>query len=69
MILMVVYVGLVVVAELIAFVIAQIVDPIVPATWSMLVFMGLFFGVLWLAWPLAVYITEKWLIPAEEAAR
>lgn len=64
---MFVYVALVAVGEVIAFFIARAFDPLIPAAWSMIFFMTLFFGVIWAAWPIAVRITEKWLMKSEEA--
>ena len=73
MIVMIVYVLLVVAGEVAAFFIAQAFDSLVPAAWSMIFYMALFFGVIWGAWPLAVYVTEKWLVrgaaPHGEARR
>jgi hypothetical protein len=63
MILIVVYVGMVVIGEFIAFGLGRVVDAAVPS-WSMMIYMGMFFGVLWAAWPLAVFVTEKWVIPS-----
>jgi|RhiMethySRZTD1v2_1073278.scaffolds.fasta_scaffold99325_3 hypothetical protein len=68
MILIVVYLVLVVLGEVIAFFVGQIFDSFVPSTWSMLFAMGLFFGVLWAAWPLAVVVTEKWVAPRPAAS-
>jgi hypothetical protein len=39
----------------------------VPSAWSMVFYMALFFGVIWAAWPIAVLITEKWLVKPEPA--
>jgi hypothetical protein len=73
MIVMIVYVLLVVAGEVAAFFIAQAFDSLVPAAWSMIFYMALFFGVIWGAWPVAVYVTEKWLVrgaaPHGEARR
>ena len=33
----------------------------------MVFYMALFFGVIWAAWPIAVLITEKWLVKPEPA--
>ena len=69
----VVYVLLVAIGEVAAFFVAQGFDALVPAAWSMIFYMGLFFGVIWGAWPLAVRVTEKWLVrsdaPGREAKR
>jgi hypothetical protein len=73
MIVMIVYVLLVVAGEVLAFFIANALDSFVPAAWSMIFYMALFFGVIWGAWPLAVYVTEKWFVrsavPGGEAKR
>jgi hypothetical protein len=63
MILIVVYVALVVICEFLAFLLGAALDQFLPSTWSMLVYMGMFFGVLWAAWPVAVFGTERWLVP------
>ena len=42
-------------------------DNFIPDGWSMIVAMALFFGVIWAMWPLAVFVTEKWLVGAEPA--
>ena len=69
----VVYVLLVAIGEVAAFFVAHGFDSLVPAAWSMVFYMGLFFGVIWGAWPLAVLVTEKWLVkpqvPGGEAKR
>ena len=61
----IVYVLLVAIGEVIAFFLAQAFDTMVPAAWSMIFYMALFFGVIWGAWPIAVAITEKWLVRSE----
>jgi hypothetical protein len=67
MILMFVYVGLVAVGEVLAFIICQLFDQVIPSAWSMVVYMIVFFGVLWAAWPLSVSVTEKWIVPQQAA--
>lgn len=69
MIVMIVYVLLVAVGEVLAFFIAQAFDTLVPSAWSMIFYMALFFGVIWAAWPLAVFFTEKWLIKSDAPDR
>ncbi len=59
--LIVVYVVLAIIGEFIAFGLGRIVDSVLP-DYSMAIFMALFFGVLWLAWPLAVWVTEKYFV-------
>jgi hypothetical protein len=65
MIAMIVYVVLVAIGEVTAFGLGALADRIVPEGWSMIVYMAMFFGVLWGAWPIAVYITETWLMRSE----
>jgi hypothetical protein len=57
-----VYLALVVAGEVVVFFVAQAFDAMVPAAWSMVFYMALFFGVIWGAWPIAVSTTEKWLM-------
>jgi hypothetical protein len=59
---MIVYVLLVMVGETAAFGVGTVLDKYVP-NFSMILFMGLFFGVLALSWPIAVMMTEKWFMP------
>ena len=65
---MLVYVALVAVGQVVAFFVARAFDGFVPAAWSMVFYMSLFFGVIWVTWPIAVRITEKYLIKAEVPA-
>lgn len=58
----IVYVLLVLAGEFVVFFIAQAFDSLVPAAWSMVFYMTLFFGVIWGMWPVAVRITEKYLV-------
>ena len=69
MVVMLIYVLLVFVGELVAFLIAQAFDSLVSPAWSMIFFMVLFFGVIAAMWPVAVWITEKWFVKPDEAAR
>lgn len=55
-----VYVILSIIGSFIAFFLGRIVDGFVP-DYSMIIFMALFFGNLWVMWPIAVKITEKYL--------
>jgi hypothetical protein len=66
MLAIIVYVAVVVVGEAVAFGLGVLVDRIVPDAWSMIIYMIMFFGVIWGAWPLAVYITERWLMRTSE---
>lgn len=67
MIVMIVYVLLVVAGQFIAFFVGQAFDALVPASWSMVFYMGLFFGVIWAMWPVAVWVTEKWFVKPQTA--
>lgn len=67
MIVMIIYVLLVAAGEVLAFFVAQAFDGFVPSAWSMIFYMTLFFGVIWVMWPVAVFVTEKWFIKAEPA--
>jgi hypothetical protein len=60
--LMAVYVLIVLVIEAIAVRIGLYLDTWAP-TFTVPMALGLFFAVLALGWPLAVYITERWLTP------
>lgn len=62
MIVMIVYVLLVVAGQVLAFLLGTVVDRMVPSGWSMIAYMGLFFSVLGIAWPIAVFITERWFV-------
>jgi hypothetical protein len=63
--LIVVYCILVAIGEVIAFFLGLIVEQVIPS-FSMLIYMLMFFGVLWGGWPISVYITERWLMPDDE---
>ena len=65
----IVYTAIVAIGEVLAFFIAQAFDAMVPAAWSMIFYMSLFFGVIWGAWPVAVFVTEKWLVKEEAPGR
>jgi hypothetical protein len=67
MIVMIVYVVLVAIGEVAAFFVCQVLDTFIPAAWSMLVYMGMFFGVIWAVWPVSVFVTEKWFVRQEPA--
>jgi hypothetical protein len=60
--LLVVYVLIVVAVELLAVQIGLYLDQAFPA-FSLPLALGLFFAVLGLGWPIAVYITDRWLTP------
>ena len=67
MIVMIIYVLLVAVGEVIAFLLGTALDGFVPSAWSMIFYMVLFFGVIWAMWPVAVWITEKWFVHPQGA--
>ncbi|MEW6449508.1 hypothetical protein [Leptospira sp. severe_002] len=56
-----VYVILAIIGAFISFFLGQIVDRVLP-DYSMIIFMAMFFGNLWLMWPIAVRITEKYIL-------
>jgi hypothetical protein len=60
--LLIVYVLLVVVGESIAVKIGFYLDTAMPSL-SLPIVLGMFFAILILMWPLAVYLTERWLVP------
>jgi hypothetical protein len=56
-----VYVVLAIIGAFVSFFLGRVVDAFLP-DYSMIVFMALFFGNLWVMWPAAVWVTEKYLI-------
>ena len=60
-----VYCILVAIGEVITFFLGLIVEQVIPS-FSMLIYMLMFFGVLWGGWPISVYITERWLMAYDE---
>jgi hypothetical protein len=66
MLAIIVYVAIVAIGEIVVFGIGVIVDELVSDSWSMIIYMAMFFGVIWGAWPPAVYITERWLMRSAE---
>ena len=62
-----VYCVLVAVGEVITFGLGLMVERYIP-TFSMLIYMAMFFGVLWGGWPIAVHITERWLMSDDDVA-
>ena len=64
---LIVYVLLVTVFEIGVFFLGVAIDQVVPSGWNLLIAMAMFFGVIALMWPVAVFITERWLMPAEAA--
>lgn len=67
MTLLIVYVLLVAIAEAVVFALGIAMDTVVPPGWNIVVAMAMFFGVIWLMWPISVFVTERWLIPAKPA--
>lgn len=65
--LMLVYVLLVIVGEIAAVELGLYLDSVVP-TFSLPIALALFFSVLVVMWPLAVFITERWLMPKDAGA-
>jgi hypothetical protein len=57
---LVIYVLLVAVFEMMVFLVGIAADAIIPSGWNLMLAMGMFLGVLWVMWPVAVYITERW---------
>jgi hypothetical protein len=66
--LIVIYIVLVVVGEVAAFAVGRLFEETLPGL-SMLFYMGLFFGVLWLAWPLAVVLVDRWMPERDVSTR
>ena len=60
-----VYCVLVAIGEVLAFGLGLIVERTIPQ-FSMLLYMAMFFGVLWGFWPIAVYVTERFLPSADD---
>ena len=58
--LLIVYVAFVVAADLVAIQIGLVFDRVMPSL-SLPIALGMFFAVFGLMWPLAVYVTERWL--------
>ena len=63
--LLIVYILLVVAGEFVAVQIGFYLDDAFPS-WSLPIALALFFAVLGLMWPLAVYVTERWWNPDEK---
>jgi hypothetical protein len=61
---LIVYVVLVAICEVAVFFAGVALDTVVPTGWNVIVAMTMFFAVLWLVWPVAVFITERWLTSA-----
>jgi hypothetical protein len=57
--LLVIYCVVVLVGEVLAYGLGRLIEDIYPS-WSMLIYMAMFFGVLWAGWPFSVQLTERW---------
>jgi hypothetical protein len=62
---LVVYTVLVAIFETIICFVGIAIDAIVPSGWNLIIAMVMFFAVLAVMWPVSVFITERWLMPAE----
>jgi hypothetical protein len=60
-----IYCVVVVIGELLAFPVGLLIERTFPSL-SMILYMVMFFGVLWGGWILSVFITEKFLLSADE---
>ena len=60
MIVILIFIGFVLVGDVAAVLIASMVEPFSQFA-SLLVFLGLFVGVFWVAWLLAVRVTERYV--------
>jgi hypothetical protein len=61
MVVIAIYVLLVAVGQVVAVTLGIYLDKTVPAGWSIILAMGLFFGVFAVMWPVAVFVTERWV--------
>ena len=66
--LIVIYLVLVAIGEVMAFAIGRVFESSLPGL-SMLFFMALFFGVLWVAWPISVAVAERFMPEHDAASR
>jgi hypothetical protein len=66
---LIVYVLLVSALEIGVFFVGIAIDKVVPDGVDMIIAMAMFFGVIWGTWPVAVYITERWLDTPDRARR
>jgi len=57
--LLVIYLIVIAIGEIIAYGLGRVAEDLFPS-FSMLIYMAMFFGVLWAGWPLAVQLTERW---------
>jgi hypothetical protein len=62
---LIVYCLLVLAGEVIVFLVGITADQVVPGGWNLILAMAMFFAVIAFMWPLAVFITERWLMPRE----
>ncbi len=66
---LIIYVLLVAAFETAVFAVGIAVDSMIPTGWNVIVAMIMFFGVLWLMWPVAVFITERWFVGSKDDSR
>jgi hypothetical protein len=64
---LIVYTVLVLVFETLVFTVGIALDSVVGEGWNLILAMVMFFGVIALMWPVAVFITERWLVSAQSA--
>jgi hypothetical protein len=65
---LVIYVLLVAIFEVVIVMVGLAVDSVVPAGWNVMVAVSMFFAVIWVMWPVAVYITERWFDRSSKSA-
>jgi hypothetical protein len=61
--LMTAYIVIVFALQAVSVAIGMVLDRVIPS-WSMIAFMGIYFSMFWLAWPIALRITEPRTVPA-----
>lgn len=66
-VLMVIYLIVTMIFQAIGLALSKMVDLYDPS-WSLLAFLVLFLGAFWVAWPAAVFVTNR-LVPMSEAER
>jgi hypothetical protein len=64
--LMGIYIIITVILQFIGFLLAELVEVFDPAI-GLMTFLTLFLGMFWLAWPVAVYVTEAYVPGAKPA--
>jgi hypothetical protein len=68
MVVMAVYVALVAISEVVVFFAGIALDKVVPDGWNLIVAMAMFFGVIWVMWPISVLLTERLFVRPEAAS-